>query len=249
MAASNIYDRFLAQLTKFLVQARIATPASLRGCSLADIRAVEASSAKPWPPALIAALATLGGGSGKLFDGDDFGLRGFKSAAEVAAEIAANPWRLEPLMLPILQHDGYCFHFIGLDQGDDPPVDCYVETEKAPSQASPTFTAWLRELALLRLEIKPWNDEICRAIVAAREAGQDWLQRKSELDRHETQARDVRTALKQRVAREDQQRGAITGPLEFQARWVKEIEATELCRTLRREGKRIPWGWQTLDEL
>jgi hypothetical protein len=249
MANADIYDRFMTELATFMAQARIASSVTLRGCSLADIRSAQAYNSRPWPAALIAALTTFGGHSRSLFDGDDFGLSGIRTAAEVAREIATGPWHLGPAMLPILQHDGYVFHFVALDQGDDPPVHYYMETEPGPAQAFPSITAWLRELALFRLESKPWNDEICREIVAARETGRDWLDRKRELDRYDAEIQQLRAALQQRIALEDRQRGAITGPLEFQSLWVTELQATDLYRTLRRQGKRIPWGWRTLSDL
>jgi hypothetical protein len=130
---------------------------------------------------------------------------------------------------------------VRLDHGDDPPVlTVSIDDGLVPRQAAVSFTAFLREAALGAVEHKPWNDEVCREIVAHRD---DWLPRKRLLDGWDAAALALRHSLVAEVHDRDAARGTVTGPTEFQRLWLDRLAGTDLARTLRSEGKRLPWGW------
>lgn len=239
-----MYSRFIAELCRFVLDSGIAFTDDLRGCTRADVAALENRLGMRLPEAFTEYLLAMGNGCGRLMQGDEFGIAGVDVAQRVASEITAAPdcpWKPMRRLLPFRQHHGYNFLFFYTEEvGSDPPVWAYKETAPGPKEWTPSFTCWLRECAIECIEGKPWNDEVCREIRLHRN---DWLERKPVLDRYDSEANRFRQELSERVVSADRERGRITTPREFQELWNREFRTTDLCRTLVKEGKRIPWGW------
>jgi hypothetical protein len=239
-----MYARFIADLCRFMLDSGIAVAGDLRGCARAEIAVLENRIGVRLPEAFTEYLLAMGNGCGSLMQGDEFGIEGVEVAERVASEITTESdcaWKPARRMLPFRQHHGYTFTFFYTDEdGNDPPVWAYMEAEPGPREWSPSFTCWLRECAIECIEGKPWNDEVCREIGLHRD---DWLERKAVLDRYDSEANRFRQELSERVVSNDRKRGRITTPSEFQELWNREFRTTDLCGTLVKEGKRIPWGW------
>ena len=238
-----MYAAFMTQLSRFLIDAGIATVDTIRGCTDSEVRELERQLSIQFPAAMAECLRQMGHACGDLLDGDVLGIGAFNDAREVAVEIAIevdSPWRLPDHVIPFLQHQGYEFLFLYSNAGDDPPVWLYIETEPEPKEWAISFTAWLRESAIGAIEGKPWNDEVCREITQHRD---DWMARKATLDEYDNEARQIRKSLIARVTQTDRNRGRVTGPIEMQEIWNREFRSTDLYRKLIAEGKRIPWGW------
>jgi hypothetical protein len=238
-----MYAEFMAELCRFMIDARIATAETIRGCSDSEIAEVQRQLSTGFPRAVVEWLRHMGHACGNLMDGDAFGLNSFAAARAVAREITSEPdapWRLPDQAIPLLQHQGYEFLFLYANSDDDPPVWLYLETEPEPRQWALSFTAWLRESAIDAVEHKPWNDEVCREIGLHRD---DWTARKRTLDQYDNEARLLRRSLIARLIQNDRKRRRITGPTEMQQVWNRQFRDTDLYRKLMSEQKRVPWGW------
>jgi hypothetical protein len=243
------FDSFMAAIVDFL---RACPPhaAEIAGVREADITEYEARRGYQLPGALRAFVRHLGGGVGPLHDlldtwsgkGEPAVLIAMEDASRVAADLAAEGgWAPPPRALPLNQHHGYQYKLTYLDEGDDPPVDYYIEGQELPSRVAPTFTSWLREAALLAVELPVWHAAV---LAEMRTCGLDaWLPRKEQLHRWEERAVQLRDELQRQVATEDVARGALTGPLAFQVRWVETFSRSDLWQELRAAGQRMPWGW------
>jgi hypothetical protein len=238
-----MYSQFMIELSRFMLDSGIAMSADFRGCTRAEISALEDRLAVRLPEAFTEYLCAMGHGCGILMGGDEYGIAAIDVAQRVASRITTNPdcpWRPSQRMLPFRQHHGCTFLFFHTDEGNDPPIWAYLETEAGPKDWAPSFTCWLRECAIDCIEGKPWNDEVCREISLHRD---DWLERKAVLDRYDDEAGRIRRALCERVAALDRGRGRVASPREFQEIWNREFRESDLYRTLVEEDKRIPWGW------
>jgi hypothetical protein len=238
-----MYAQFMTELCRFILDAGVAMATTIRGCTAAEIAGVESRLGIPLPVALVEYLRVAGHSSWTLMDGEELTIASFDVAQRVAAAITTGsgcPWTLPRRTLPFLQHHGYEFLCLRTDDGNDPPVWLYIGTEPGPQQWAPSFTCWLRECALECIELQPWSDEVCRKIALHRD---DWLKRKAVLDLYDQEANRIRQTLNDRVVALDRARGKITSPREFQEIWSREFRETDLCRTLVKEGKRVPWGW------
>jgi hypothetical protein len=239
------YARFIADLADFLIEAGLATASTLVGCTERELSELASwHTGAKLPAAYAAYLRAMGYRCGSLWDpGEGIGLDERDDARRVAARLTAHPqcqWRLTDSILPIGQYQAFQLLFMNVEEGDDPRVFRYMERHPLPKVVGPTFTAWLREVALGRIEAKPALAETLREISRHRE---HWSERKRVLDGYAVRAREMREALIERVAVEDAQRGRITGPSQFQSRWVEEFARYDLWPVLKVEGQRMPWGW------
>ncbi len=226
-----------------MVDAGIATPDTIRGCTDSEIAELERQLSVRLPAAMAECLRQMGQECGHLADGDAIGLHAFDAARQVAQEITTepdSPWRLPDDVIPFLEHQGYEFLFVHANAGDDPPVWLYIETEREPKQWGVSFTVWLRETAIWAVEGKPWNDEVCREIGLHRD---NWIARKKTLDEFDHEVHQIRQSLVSRIKQSDHARGSVTGPTEIQQIWNREFPECDLYRRLMAERKRIPWGW------
>jgi hypothetical protein len=244
----TMYDDFILEIATFMVEAGIATSSTLLGCTEREIEELQSSHPGKLPASFTAFLRKMGYSAGEFMQDCAIGINTWDENHQVADALTADPrcqWRFANTILPISQYQTFQLLFIDASQGDDPEVLHYMEGHSRPVVVGPTFTSWLRECVLGDVESKPWNDEICREIWEHRE---NWMERKRVIDHYEAQVNAMRSELVQRVAAADVKRGRITGPLQFQALWNREIEATDIYQTLLQERKRVPWGWLSLED-
>ncbi len=223
-----MYRRFMSELVEFMIEAGIATPSSIRGCTDTEIEQLELSTGFQFPRALRAWLAAMGHECGSLADGDNLGYSGFDEASHVALQLTTasnSQWSLPDAALPFVQHQGYQFTFVYPQLADDPEVWLYMDTDPAPCLLAFSLSGWLREAAIWAVESKPRNDETCREIRSNRER---WLERKLVLDGYSRQLSDLRGTFLEKVLDSDRQHGHITGPCELQELWNDWFVTTSL---------------------
>lgn len=120
----------IAEVTRRLVLRNVASPATIAGCTSAEIDAIKQSIRKPLPEVYEQFLTMMGRQAGRFFQGTDMYYPAILGLNEDAAQILEE--ESAGLVLPetaivFSMHQGYQFMFMSSDEGDDPPVYYYIE--------------------------------------------------------------------------------------------------------------------------
>src|SRR5258708_2529748 len=106
----QIYADFIANLSSFLIEAGIATPATLMGCTESEIAEYESWYPGRLPAAYVAFLREMGHASGELMSDCSMGDAAWEENREVARKLTADPhcsWRLTPTIVPLSQYEHF----------------------------------------------------------------------------------------------------------------------------------------------
>jgi hypothetical protein len=118
------------------------------GCSAEEVDQVAAGQGVELPGSYRAFLVAMGRDAGGLFGGSDvvwheaLDLR--KSAIELLRE-SGNPFSLPPKAAVVWMHQGYQFAFLDGEEGHDPQVQHWAESDQAhwPTVTAPSLLQWL----------------------------------------------------------------------------------------------------------
>lgn len=122
----------------------------IAGCTESEVSAFEAELAIQLPKTYREFLLAAGKHPPNPLIGTDCHFSVLPCLREWAEELLAEcngAYELPPNMFVFSMHQGYQFCGFMLDEGDDPPVHCYLEGEPEPSAHWPSFTSYL-ELAV-----------------------------------------------------------------------------------------------------
>ena len=127
----------------------VVAPASVRGCSDADIVALENELGVTLPRTYRSFLAKMGKSAGDFLCGTDFlypdlPLRRY---AEDLLSDSEEPLALEPDDFVFAMHQGYSFLFFRCGISDDPPVFLYDENKPSFERVAYSFSSWLASAA------------------------------------------------------------------------------------------------------
>ena len=222
----------------------------IRGCSPETIQRVAGEIGKKLPRVMQAWYLVAGEVPPYLGDQDaDYSIQDLLRTQEIAADLTrqeGNQWQLAENMIPFLQRLHEQFLFVAVSEGDpeDPPVYRYLKGATHPTQASIAFSAYMRETWLGWLEFPAWSWENIQEVRLVKGKGEETRLKREQLrSALHQEAREVRNKLICQAYREDIRRGRITGPKEFQRRWVREFSQTETWKRFQAAGLRMPFGW------
>ncbi|MBD0405175.1 SMI1/KNR4 family protein [Flammeovirga sp. EKP202] len=237
------YKDFYVDLKSFLIERNIEQENNIAGCSDSEIEELEMKIGS-LPIAYKEYLLAMGRKNlARLFDCDNYSIGYLDYAKEVADEILnEDKFTIEKPYLVLSEHHGYNFTYISMNH-ENPPVYFYMETEKSSTLVSNKFTSWIKETAINSIELKPWNDEVCREISENRN---DWMERKKILDSYDEQANNIRTSFIKDIEKHEDEQGDILPITDLQTNWINHFEQTDLAKILKKEKRRIPWGWVDL---
>lgn len=254
------YDKFMRQLVDYLdgtwLSKRTRPPlpdlGPIKGSSDAEIEQAEAQIGKSLPASLKAWYRVAGKVPPYVYDYDaDFSVQDLIAAQTTARKLSQavhSQWELTESLVPFSQRIGEQFLMVDVSKGcsDDPPVFHFLEGKAFPMQSSVAFSAFMREEWLGWLERRHWGERNKLWMEGWRTKSKDeWLARKHVLDALESEAHQFRISLVEQVYQEDLERHEITGPREFQERWVAEFFAGEIWKKYQSEGLSYPYNWIT----
>ena len=127
----------------------VVDPASVQGCSEADIVALENKVALTLPRTYRAFLAAMGRSAGDFLCGTDFlyadlPLRAYADDLLSESEV---PLALDRDDFVFAMHQGYTFLFFRCGISDDPPVFLYDENKTSFQRVAYSFSSWLASAA------------------------------------------------------------------------------------------------------
>jgi len=134
------------ELRERLVQAGIARPSEIRGCTAEEIEEVRATQGLPLPRVYEEFLREMGRGAGAFLRGTDVFYPRVLQVHEWALDLLAEDGA--ETVLPsgafvFLSHQGYQFMFFPTGQSDDPAVYFYREQARAAQQRFDSFSSFL----------------------------------------------------------------------------------------------------------
>jgi hypothetical protein len=251
------YDRLMQEIVAYLQGTWLAKAPDghldwgpITGSSEAEIEEAEKQIGKKIPAALKAWYRVAGKIPPYINDYDaNNSLRDFLRAQETAVALTAEQgaeWTLTDTMLPFSQRIGEQFVFVDttLDDPDDPPVFHFMEGDDKSHQVSKAFSNNIREELLSWLDFPAWDKENRHEIGSWQSKGyESWLARKRIMDTLRGEAAGFRRQLIAKIHDEDLVRNEITGPRQFQERWLETFPRSEIWRKLQSEGLRMPFDW------
>lgn len=143
-------------LVKELIDANVARPSEVNGCSEYDIRQLETDLGIRLPVRYCEFLKLMGYSAGRFFLGTDIFFQHLRSLQGGASRLLRDDGQ-QPLPEQAFvfgMHQGYQFVFFLLNQGDDPPVSGYLE-KKGFSEISTSFSEYLAKAVRDTIGIRP----------------------------------------------------------------------------------------------
>ena len=114
-----------------LINAAIASPAQIIGCTLDEVNEIRSLANCPLPEAYETFLRVMGRGAGRFLEGTDIfypDILTVRRAAEKLLEEDRVPFELSASDFVFCCHQGYQFMYFRLDEpADDPPIYYYIE--------------------------------------------------------------------------------------------------------------------------
>lgn len=130
-----------------LLEAGLANPDSLRGCTEQEIKCIESRFALRLPRCYRDFLLIMGRSAGEFLVGTDYSypkVFAFRNDAEELLRTNRSDIKLSPSSFVFMFHQGHTFlYFHCNDDSDDPPVFMFTEIEKEPRKVADSFSAWL----------------------------------------------------------------------------------------------------------
>lgn len=238
------YDRLMQEIVAYLQGTWLAKAPDnnyrfhdrgpISGSSEAEIEEAEQHVGKKLPAALKAWYRVAGKVPPYFYDYDmDLSIKDFLNAQETAVELTQEEyaeWQLTDNILPFSQRIGEQFLFVdtALGEAEDPPVFHCMEGEH-PTPVTVAFSCYIREAWLQWLNVS--NEEP--------------LTHSQLVEVLRTEANEFRCQLIERVHHEDLTHDEITGPRQFQERWLEAFSKSEVWNRMQSEGLRMPYGWIT----
>jgi len=142
MSANVVID-----LSKRLIQAGVAYPNEIKGCSRAQIDEVRSVAKQKLPQIYEMFLSTMGCGAGRFFEGTDIFYPDILANRETAEELLKedeSSFSLSETDFVFACHQGYQFMYIPLSELEpDPPVFYYMEGMGYPMKKWDHFSDFL----------------------------------------------------------------------------------------------------------
>ena len=140
----------LDQVIRQLAAGGVLDPLTVRGCSEAEIGALETEYGLRLPRAYREFLAAMGRAAGDFLSGTDFLYADLPPLLEYAYDLLSESE--EPIALHLddfvfAMHQGYAFLFFRCGASEDPPVFLYEETQTGFAQVADSFSSWLASAA------------------------------------------------------------------------------------------------------
>ncbi len=146
----------MQQLAHDIVAAGFASPEDLRGCSRAEIDALQEKFAITLPQLYVEWLTIMGHGAGQFLKGSDAFFPALLELREGAEELlaeAGGKFTLPQDAFVFLMHQGYQFLYFRTNHFDpDPPVTHFIEG-KVPSQAWDHISDYFQQVLIDHLRI------------------------------------------------------------------------------------------------
>ncbi|HMM27598.1 MAG: SMI1/KNR4 family protein [Chloroflexota bacterium] len=166
----------LDALVQLLVEQGIAAPATIRGCSEDELRALEAHHGRPLPRAYREFLRVMGHEMGELFAESEIRcgphLLTLRADAEAMLRAGGVQTPLPDSAIVFAGHGPDAFDFFLSGESDDPPVYQYLAGSASWQRIAPSFTGYLKSAVADHLAIvHGWASEEAVAARAAAEPG------------------------------------------------------------------------------
>lgn len=163
-------------LVQLLIEQKIATPATIQGCSEDELRALEAHHGRPLPRAYREFLRAMGREMGELFADSEIRcgphLLTQRTSAEAMLRAGGVQTPLPNGAIVFAGHSADAFDFFLSGEGDDPPVYQYLAGGAAWQRIAHSFTGYLKSAVADHLAIvHGWASEEAVAARAAAEPG------------------------------------------------------------------------------
>lgn len=253
------YDRLMQEIVAYLQGTWLAKAPDnnyrfhdrgpISGSSEAEIEEAEQHVGKKLPAALKAWYRVAGKVPPYLNDHDaDYSLDDLLRTQETVVDMmeeATYDWRPKKEYLPFSHRLGEQFMFVDVTGKDanDPPVFLYWEgTEE---QVAVSLTCYIRELWLGWLDFNPQHQENLREIWRRTKTRDEELLRIQLVRALRSDAYQFRKQLIEKIHQEDLAHDEITGPRQFQERWLEAFSKSEVWQKMQSEGLRMPYGWIT----
>jgi hypothetical protein len=136
------------ELQAKIVEAGVAKPEELYGCSPEEIHDLQVRTGVVLPKAYRGFLEVMGRGAGAFFQGTDIYYQSLPISRDEVQEMmdedeGASGFKLPDNAFVFASHQGYSFLFLVAEEGvDDPPVWVYEEGEGEPREVADSFTKW-----------------------------------------------------------------------------------------------------------
>jgi hypothetical protein len=249
----NKYEKLMQDIVEYLDGTWDGNPAihhrgPIRDNSEGEIEAVEQKIGRKLPSSMKAWYRRAGAVPPYLYDYDADHFDDFQRSQETARELTQDEnckWKLNDHIFPFTQRVGEQFNFVNTQDSnpDDPPVFHYIEMDNHPSEVDIAFTTYIREIWLEWLDSSAAYEQIIREMKKPA-----WLARKHVVGALDSEVRRFRRQLIEIVHREDLGRNVITGPRQFQERWLEEFPKSEIWGKLQKEGLSMPFNWINLPQ-
>jgi len=170
----------------------------------------------------------------------DLTFKDFINSQTSAISITNDPsckWKISSYTLPISSRIGGEFLFVMTDMGDDPPIYRYVETSDYPTQCGISFTSYIRQKAIEHVDFTLKSAFLSKLTYVDRQnAGLI-------VDKAYEDLEVTRKEFIEKVHTEDISKRHITGPRDFQLRWVEEVKWLKVTQALMEKHLYVPWNW------
>ncbi|MBA4017257.1 MAG: SMI1/KNR4 family protein [Pirellula sp.] len=150
MTSPDAIQKAIAKFATILIERGVATESDIRGCTPAEIKAVEHDVGSPLPQAYREFLARMGREAGRLYVGTDVfypAILGVTSGAKQLVDEDKTGVAFPDDAIAFSMHQGYQFLFIRTGEGNDPPVYHYMEQSGVFEKKSENFTKFLLGIA------------------------------------------------------------------------------------------------------
>jgi len=129
-----------------LANSRLASFATLRPCSEAELVSLETSLGIELPKAYRSFLKLCGAGAGEFLCGTKWEFKELAQLQKAASEMMVNAsvdvsWKESFLAFAI--HQGYQMLYFDCNNGGDPKVMLFVSDDGPPREVAATFSEWL----------------------------------------------------------------------------------------------------------
>jgi hypothetical protein len=238
----NKYDKVMREIVDYLAGTRFSRPHSpavdrgpIQGSSEAEIEEAEDRIGRKLPAAMRAWYRVAGKVPPYLNDHDaDFSLRDLVESQTQYGIGQDSHWGRSKSVLFFSSRLGDNFLMVdtGIGDPDDPPVFRFGDDDSSYRIVESAYSVFMREMWLEWLEI-PEKDR------------REDTFKSQEYFIHviRQEAKHLRQYLIEDIYQEDLDRGEITGPRDFQARWIAEFSASDIWQKFQVEGLRFPYNW------
>jgi len=148
----------MQEVIQVLIDAGVAAPENIRGCSEEEVKELENHCGVRLPQKYREFLLVMGHGAGTFFIGTDifygealFRMRRF---AEDLLEENAEPFKLPEDAFVFSMAQGCSFTYSQAFTGDDPPVYLYIEGKGSPKQIASRFSGYMLDRAAVEARLE-----------------------------------------------------------------------------------------------